>query len=181
MNVVRVKPSLEELRQLIGQTQRLEREKRSFSLFPEGFPKAALIEVSGYGKTECVALYLKEHPELKVVWIETEITVNPYALFQKGLRTENILFIEAGDQFSWCLTQALSSGCFQVLVTALDRDSSADGEKNLRRYQLLAEKNHTQVFIFSEELHTSWVPNLQLRVLRDKSGFKIETAKRRMG
>jgi hypothetical protein len=49
-----VKPSLEELRLLIGTAERLERAKSSFSLFRDGFPVGSIIEMSGPGKTEGV-------------------------------------------------------------------------------------------------------------------------------
>jgi len=174
MSLVLVKPSLQELRQLIGAVEHLERERNSFSLFPEGFPKGCIIELSGPGKTELIALFLKEHPEFKVAWIEREMTINPYALFQRGLKTENVIFIEAGNELAWCLNQALQSGCFQALVT----DSISD-EKDLRRYQLLAERSQAHFFLLSEKLHQSWVPNLQLKIKKNKFGFDIETVKKR--
>lgn len=180
MSLVLAKPSLEELRQLIGSAQHLERERSDFTLFREGFPKGSIIEISGHGKTELVSLFLKEHPDMKVAWIEKELTINPYGLFQKGVKTENVLFIEAGKQLAWCINQALQSGCFQALVTNLDVDRSTD-EKDLRRYQLLSERCGAHFFLLSEDLHQSWVPNLQLKVSKKKIGFNIETAKRRMG
>lgn len=180
MNLVLTKPSLEELRQLIGSSQLLQREKSDFSLFQEGFPKGSIIELCGVGKTELVSLFLKEHPDFKTVWIEREFSANPYALFQKGVRMENVLFIEAGKQLAWCVNQALQSGCFQALVTNLDGDRRTE-EKDLRRYQLLAERSGAHFFLLSEELHQSWVPNLQLKIARNNAGFAIETAKRRMG
>ena len=178
MSLVLVKPSLQELRHLIGAVENLERERSSFSFFQDGFPKGSIIEMSGAGKTELVALFLKEHPEFKVAWIEREMTINPYALFQRGLRTENVLFIEAGNELAWCLNQALQSGCFQVLVTNSITDSISD-EKDLRRYQLLAERSQAHFFLLSESLHQSWVPNLQLKIKKKKLGFDIETVKKR--
>lgn len=178
MSLALVKPSLQELRQLIGAVEHVERERSSFALFQKGFPKGSIIEVCGPGKTELVALFLKEHPEFKVAWIEREITINPYALFQKGLKTENVLFIEAKEQLEWCLNQALQSACFQAIVTNALTSSSFD-EKDLRRYQLLAERSQAHFFLLSENLHQSWVPNLQLKVKKKKLGFNIETIKKR--
>lgn len=180
MSLALVKPSLQELRQLIGAVEHVERERSSFALFQEGFPKGAIIEVSGSGKTELVALFLKEHPDFKVAWIEKEITINPYALFQKGLKTENVLFIEAKEQLEWCLNQALQSGCFQAIVTTTEAaTNSSFDEKDLRRYQLLSERSQAHFFLLSENLHQSWVPNLQLKVKKKKLGFNIETIKKR--
>lgn len=174
MRLASEKPSLQELRHLIGAVGNLERARSSFAFFPEGFPKGSIIELTGPGKTEVVALFLKEHPDFKVVWIERELTINPYALFQKGVKTENILFIEAGNELAWCLNQALQSGCFQALVT-----DSPFGEKDLRRYQLLAERGQVHFFLLSKSLHQSWVPQLQLQVAKEKTSLEIQTKKRR--
>lgn len=174
MSLVLVKPSLQELRHLIGAVENQDRERSSFSLFPEGFARGSILELSGPGKTELTALFLREHPEFKVAWIEKELTINPYALLQKGVKTENILFIEAGKELSWCLTQALQSGCFQALIT-----NTAFEEKDLRRYQLLAERSQAHFFLLSKEIHPSWVPNLQLKIQKKKQGLEIKTLRKR--
>src|SRR4051812_16379871 len=104
------KPSLQELREKVGAILDTHRLRSSFSLLADGFPQRALIEVSGFGKTELITHFLKEHPDFKTAWIEPQITINPYALFQRGLPLEQILFIEARDHLQWCLSQALQSG-----------------------------------------------------------------------
>lgn len=179
MSLVLVKPSLQELRQLIGSVETLQRERSSFSLFQEGFPKGCIIELAGPGKTEVVSHFLQEHPDFKVAWVEKEMSINPYALFQKGVRMENIIFIEAGKQLAWCLNQALQSGCFQALVTNTKFTNSMNDEKEMRRYQLLAERSQAHFFLLSENLHQSWVPQLQLQIQKKKIGFNIETIKQR--
>jgi hypothetical protein len=175
MSLALVKPTIEELRQLIGSGSIDNKERSSFSLYPKGFQVGSITEICGSGKSQAVAIFLKEHSDYKAAWIEEKITINPYALFQKGVKLENILFIEAQDQMNWCVDQALQSGCFKVLIT---QDPEIK-EKELRRYQLIAEKNHSHFFLLSEKLQSSWVPQLQLKVIKSASGIEFEIVRKR--
>lgn len=113
MGLQLVRPSIAELRELIGAQEMPVREKSAFSLFPEGFPKRTLIEMAGVGKTELVALFLKEHPEFKVAWVESRITINPYALRQMGVELKNILFVESGEEPVGVLLRYCSRAAFK--------------------------------------------------------------------
>lgn len=175
MPVTLVKPTLAELRQLIGAVETVERARHTFSIYPDGLPQGTLIEVAGSGKTEFVACFLKEQKELKVAWIEENISINPYALRQKGVGLKNILFIEAGREMNWCLSQALQSGCFQVLVA----ESKSFREKDLRRYQLLTEKTAGHFFLLSQTLGQSWVPHLQFQIEKQGKELKVKLSRKR--
>jgi hypothetical protein len=189
MALTLLKPSIDELRQLIGSSESYEKEKSSFSLFSEGFPLGAIVEISGTGKTELVAQFLKEHPDFKIAWVEENISINPYALRQKGVKLNNLLFIEAKKELSWCLAQALNSGCFQAVVTGSSAIGSSVAvnnlndkkfsEKDLRRFQLLSEKCKSHFFLLSEKPHNSWVPHLQLEVAKTKSQLEIAILRKR--
>ncbi len=154
------KPSIADLRQLIGAVDSFSTNTSSFSLYPSGIPKGAVTEIAGSGKTQFIARFLAEHPDYKAAWVEESITINPYALFQKHVNLNNILFIEAQKELPWVLSQALQSGCFKALITNV----SFVSEKDLRRYQLLSEKSQAHFFLLSESLHKSWVPKLQLDI-----------------
>jgi hypothetical protein len=175
MSLILVKPTIEELRELIGGVISDNKERSSFSLYPQGFVTGTIIELIGSGKTQSIALFLNEHPTYKVAWIEDKISINPYALFQMGIKLENILFIEAKKEIIWCLDQAMQSGCFKVLITQTKKIS----EKDLRRYQLGAEKNHSHFFLLSDSPHASWVPQLQLRINKNKSKITFEVVRKR--
>lgn len=152
---------LDALRKQIGAIDgSIPKETKGFSLFPQGFPCGSLIEIAGTGKTSFVAAFLKEHPNLKSIWIEKKLSVNPYALWQHGVDIRNILFVECGNEANWVLQQVLTS---QVFPIALISDFSFS-EKELRKYQLLTEKNNSQVFLLSQNLHRSWVPALQIKM-----------------
>ena len=48
--------TIQELRQLIGAVENVEKACSSFSLFSAGFPRASVIEIFGAGKTELLVL-----------------------------------------------------------------------------------------------------------------------------
>ncbi len=175
MSLVLVKPTIEELRELIGGVHSHSKARSSFSLYPDGFALGSVTELVGAGKTHAIALFLKEHSDFKVAWVESHLTINPYALFQLGVNLENILFIEAQKDLSWCLDQTLQSGCFKVVVAYTKKIQ----EKDLRRYQLISEKNQSHFFLLSERAHKSWVPQLQLRVLKTNNSIGFEMIRKR--
>lgn len=170
-----VKPTIQELRALIGATQQESRPRNSFSLYPDGFFTGSFIELTGASKTEFVALFLKENPQLKIAWVEETITINPYALRQHKVDLDSVLFIEGGKDIAWCLTQVLGSGCFQAVVTQNPQFS----EKDLRRFQLLSEKGQNHFFMLSDNTSPSWVPHLQLKVTKRNSDWNIQTLRKR--
>ncbi|MBL7543311.1 MAG: hypothetical protein JNL11_05815 [Bdellovibrionaceae bacterium] len=175
MSVSLVKPSLAELRLLIGATSQTPRPRQPFSLYPAGFFLGSFVELSGSQRTEFAALFLKENPQLSVAWIEETISINPYALKQKGVCVESILFIEGKKDILWSLNQVLSSGCFQVVVA----ENSGFNEKDFRRFQLLSEKTLNHFFLLSPSPSTSWVPHLQLHVRKSDTQWDIETRRMR--
>src|ERR1700737_2534231 len=111
---------LASLRELIGQNGMTagyrNRSCLSFSMLEEGIPKGALTEISGPGKTEFLVRFLSEHPSLKVAWVEDQISVYPYAIFQRKAYLQRILFAEAGSNSLWALMQILRSQVFGVIV-----------------------------------------------------------------
>lgn len=175
MAVSLVKPSLAELRQLIGATQWTDRPRQSFSLYPEGFFTGSFIELTGPQRTEFTALFLKENPQMKVAWIEETISINPYALKQKGVDVDAILFIEGKKDITWSLSQVLSSGCFQIVVA----ENFRFAEKDLRRFQLLSEKTLNHFFLLSPQSSSSWVPHLQLQITKSDNQWDIQTLRKR--
>lgn len=135
------------------------REKRIFSQFSEGFPVGRLSEICGQGKTEFIALFLKETAPTRIAWVEQELTINPYGLWQRGVDLASITFIETND-LSWTIQQVLQS---QIFLTVILSQLSFQ-ERDLRRFQLLVEKSSSVLILLSETLHRSWVPSLQIEV-----------------
>ena len=170
-----VKPSLAELRELMGASAMQARPRHYCSLYPDGFSVGSLVELTGTGKTEFTALFLKENPQLKTAWVEESITINPYALKQRGVNLDSLFFVEGGKETLWSLNQVLSSGCFQVIVCENTRFT----EKDLRRFQLLSEKTQNHFFLLSKESSASWVPQIQLKVSKYDKQWDVHTLRKR--
>jgi hypothetical protein len=91
------------------------------------------------------------------------------------VKTENILFIEGKEKLNWCISQALQSNCFEALVVY----GQAFSERDLRRFQLLSERNQSHVFLLTERFHQSWVPQLQLKIYKQKEKVKVDIHRQR--
>ncbi|MGE0207433.1 MAG: hypothetical protein AB7R69_06315 [Candidatus Babeliales bacterium] len=155
-----LKPTLVELKQQIGAIEGvLNRPKTNFSLYAEGIPKNCIVEIAGVNKTEFITKFLEEHPKLQTVWIEREISINPYALWQRGVNLDSILFIECKDEPIWSIQQVLKSQVFEAVI--LSDIQFIDSE--LRKFQLLVEKSCSHLFILTNKLHKSWVPTIQIQ------------------
>jgi hypothetical protein len=184
--------ALESLRELIGTAAGYRhRNCLSFSMLEQGIPRGALTEISGPGKTEFLVRFLSEHPGLKVAWVESELSVYPYAVYQRNGHLQRILFAEAGSNSLWALMQILRSQVFGIIVlssttTTLPSQGAGGGigqescqvhfeERTLRAMQLAAEKSQAAVIFLRDEPGDSWPVSLQIRVERTR----VEILKRR--
>lgn len=160
--------TLLELRQKIGAIDgRIPRETHGFRYLQQPIAKGSVVEFAGQGKTELCAHFLSEHPELSVAWVEDEFSLNPYALWQRHLNFENLVFVEAGRDMSWAIHQLLHSQAFDLIVS-----SGRQWEENeLRRFQLLSEKAKSTFFLLSEKPQPAWVQSLQVQTRRDDGGL----------
>jgi hypothetical protein len=138
-------------------------------------PSSCLVEVFGFHKTEFLSQFLKENAGLKTAWIEKEISINPYALWQRGVDISSILFIECGKEAIWTVQQILNSQVYQATVLS----ELAFKEMDLRKFQLLVEKTESHLFLLSRRPHQSWIPALQIEVekglrsrIKKQRGFK---------
>ncbi len=167
--------TVEQLRELVGAQADTVARRSSFSLYPEGLPQGGVIELVGEGKTQWVAQFLAEHRDFKVAWVERVLSVYPYGLMQKGVKLEQVLFIEAGREITWTLAQVLASGCFRAVVSY----SELFSENELRRLQLLSERTAAHIFVLSEASHKSWVPVLQIEVQKSSGELVAHVLRRR--
>ncbi len=172
-----VKPTIDELRLLIGAVDgTFSREVLAFSLLAHGFTKGSVIEIVGSGKTEFLTQFLAENKNLRVAWIEPEITIYPFAFLQRDVDLSRILFVEAENDNTWVTLQILQAQIFQVVALSY---LSFD-ERALRKIQLAAEKSQAIVVLLNKEKMKSWVPSLQVRVERPtKNDLRIETLRKR--
>jgi hypothetical protein len=160
------------------------RETISFSGLPSsGIPRGALTEISGLpgsGKSELVLRFLAENPELRVAWVEEDLTAYPCAFPQQGVDLRRVLFIESGpnaQNVTWTIQQILRAQLFGVVVVsaAFHRPDLA---LNLRRLQLAAEQAHAAVILLSDRptQGSSWPIALQLQAAR-RSGLSLKVLK----
>lgn len=166
--------ALQELRARLGALETFSRrESRPYSLFPQGLPRGALVEISGAGKTECVAQFLAENAETPAAWIESEFSLYPPALLQRQRKLENTFFVEAGKDATWAAATILRARLFPLLVY---HAPYTQDERQLRRFQLLAEKAEaTMILLAKRKPHAAWpialsleLKEKQLLVLRQK-------------
>lgn len=151
--------TLEELRARLG-ARKDRREILSFSACAEGLPRGALVEITGRGRTETVARLLAEHRDLSAAWIEESLSLFPPALAQRNVALDSIFFIEGGTQTAWAAGAALRSQLFPVVIY----DAPYGEERELRRFQLLAEKSHSTMLLLGEDPVPAWPISLALKV-----------------
>jgi hypothetical protein len=139
------------------------RERYPFSSAPLGIPRGALTEITGHGKTEVMIRFLSENPRLRVAWIEDEMSVYPCAILQRGVRLDRVLFVEAGRDLFWAVSQCLRSGLFECVVLSYQRNLD---EKTYRRLQLEVEKADIGLFLLPEMPQKAWPISMKLQVER---------------
>jgi len=145
-----VQKRLEKLKKLNGILNDLPQyEVYPFSLFRKGIPRGAVTEVSGEpgsGKTELILNFLSESTQLRVAWIEEEMTIYPCAFPMKGVDLERLLFVEARQEALWATLQVMRSQVFDVVILCVRFIEQG----HLRRLQLCAEKTDTSLILLSE-------------------------------
>lgn len=136
------------------------REVLSCSSLPRGLPKGAITELYGAGKTEFVARVLAEHPLLRAAWIEERLSVFPFALLQRNISLDRVLFVEAGAETLWTALQVLRSQLFPIVILY-----GEGWELNaLRRIQLATEKSQAATLWLTGRAQNLWPVSLQLKI-----------------
>lgn len=150
--------SLEELKRLL---QVKEKENLSCSLLESGIPKGVITEITGTGKTEFVLAFLREHPTLRVAWIEENFSVYPFGFMQRNVSLDRILFVESGTSDTlWSVLQVLKSQIFSVVVVyAENLDLMA-----LRKIQLASEKSGSATLWLTAKSRALWPVRRHVRI-----------------
>jgi len=159
--------NLAQLRSQIGQNYQTH-PRLGFSGFRQGFPIGRLSEVSGQGKTEFISKFILEQKAGRVAWIEPHFTLNPFGLWQRGLKLKQFYFFLISE-VCWLVPQILQSQLFNIVVIAHRQFEQND----LRRFQLMLEKSETIMIMLTEELHNSWVPALQIMLRRPSQQMQL--------
>jgi len=151
---------LQELRARLGVFDtHFQKEAFPFSRLPGGLPRGVLAEITGSGKTECVAQLLAENAALRCAWIESRFSLLPSALQQRGVCLEKVFFVEAGADAAWAAATVLRAQIFPLVVYRAPYGDL----KELRRFQLLAGKSHTTMLLLGDEpVAQAWPIRLSL-------------------
>ena len=159
--------NLTELRSLLSLQP--QREFLPLSFFQEaGIPKGAITEITGVGKTDFVAQILAENSDVRVAWIEKNMSIFPFAFWQRNLGLQRVLFVESGAQTEWTILQILKAQIFKLVVFYVD-----DFEiTSLRRIQLASEKANVICLWLTDKPHSLWPVSLQLQIIKSKLGNK---------
>jgi hypothetical protein len=138
-----------------------------WSLYQPGLPLGALTQVEGRGKSSAFLKLCTEHPKLRAAWVEASLSAYPPAFAQAGVDLNLLLFVQGGEHYAWAVTQLLRAQLFPLLALA----SPIQGDLELRRLQLAAEKSGTAVLLLSEIQGPSWPIKLKLEAsLEGESG-----------
>jgi hypothetical protein len=165
--------SLPELRARIGAFTQPQKEKFPCSFFSEGLPRGALVEICGHGKREAVVEFLAENAQHSTAWIEKEFTLFPAAVSQREAALEKIFFIEGGKESAWAASAVLRSQLFPIVVY----QAPYGEERELRRFQLLAEKSKsTMIFLSEKKLSLAWPIHLALEFKDGKAEVRKKKA-----
>lgn len=141
-----------------------------------GIPKGAITEISGVGKTEFVVQLLVEHPAERVAWIEKKFSIFPFALRQRHLNLQRILFVESGSETEWVILQILKAQIFKIVIFYVD-----DFEiTSLRRIQLATEKSGVVAIWLTERPHQHWPISLQLAMNKQERGLEPNILKQKL-
>lgn len=154
-------PLLEELRARLGVFDtHFQRESLPFSRLASGLPRGALVELTGAGKTSVAAQFLAENAGLRAAWVESRFSLLPSAFPQRSVQLEKIFFVEGGKQSAWAAATILRAQLFPVLVY----HAPYGEERELRRFQLLAERSNTTMLLLGQKplASSAWPIRLSL-------------------
>ncbi len=154
---LQVPVTLESLKAFVAeQTHSSGYERYPFESYRPGIPQGALVEVSGPAKTAAVLRFLKQHPALRVLWLEPRFTLFPPHVRQLGVENR-IAFVETESEVYSSLRLALRSGIFHSVVTTATFEEEL--YKNLR---FLSEKSKVATFLLCKTHQSSWSVALHL-------------------
>ena len=117
-----------------------------------GVERGGLTHLDGPARVEAVVRLLALHPQWKCAWIEETLSAYPPGFAQRGVRLENLLFVEAGAHFVWALTEAVRGQVFPLVAAA----SGLPDALALRRLQLAAERAGCAVLLAAPLPPEAW-------------------------
>lgn len=135
----------------------------SYSRLTYGVPRGALVELSGPKRSEWALQFLREHPELKVCWIEKTLSLLPTAVAQREAGLDRFLFVEAGDDLFTPMRKALRSRAFDIVASP----NAFESDRTLKALQLLTEQSQSTCLLFASQASSAWPIAVQVECLLD--------------
>ncbi|MEY4616587.1 MAG: hypothetical protein RJB66_1547 [Pseudomonadota bacterium] len=112
-------------------------------------PQGSMVEVVGKARFEFAIKFLCEQSDLMVACVESEWTLFPPAVAQRGVDITSWLLVEAGERAVWAVEELLHSHFFSVILAPDLRLS----QPLWRRLHLECQRSGTSLMILSEESH----------------------------
>jgi hypothetical protein len=112
-------------------------------------PQGSIVEIVGSARFELTIKFICEQPDLNVAWVESQFTLFPPAVAQRGVDVTRWLLVEAGEKAQWAVEELLNSHFFSVIIAPDLRLPLAIW----RRLQLDCERAGCSLFILSEQAH----------------------------
>lgn len=144
-----------------------------------GIPKGAITEIIGTAKIEWILSFLRENPDIKVLWIEEKFLLNPPSIYQRGIDLNRFLFVECGPELYETVRKALQFQVFGCIILP----SAFSDLRILKAVQLLSERSHSSVILLADKLQSSWPISVQFEVHWSNgwNNFNIKIHKNKRG
>jgi hypothetical protein len=95
-------------------------------------------------------------------------SISPFALSQRHLNLQRILFVESGVDTEWAILQTLKAQIFEIVIFYVDNFEVT----SLRRIQLAVEKSGVVAIWLTEKPRGYWPISLQLGMRKKESGLE---------
>lgn len=166
--------NLEKLKKITGQipglisASQIEAEQLVCSQLPGAVTRSSITELSGpsgCGKSEVALKFISENTNVRVAWLENEMTAYPRAFPLHGVPLDRVLFCSAGEELAWTAQQILKSGLFPIVVIS---PQVVLTPTDLRRIQLATEQSRSTVILLSEKPTAAgaWTIRSQFQIVR---------------
>ena len=166
------KEKLQELRALLSPFHK--KEFYEFNKYCLQIPKGSILQIYGPGKTEIALELFNEYNEWPVAWVEKTFSFYPPLLLQKKLSYEKFLFVESfsknKDSTAQILLQILKSQLFKAVVVYHDHFDF----KQLRRFQIFAEKPESVLIWLAPEKKAEWPVSTYIDAQKEHCKFRIQ-------
>ena len=166
------------LREQIGETGNIDKETWAAPHLACGVAKGIVVELSGNGRIEWLLEFFKLHPDTFIFWCEREQSVNPTAIYQRGIDLKRILFANVADDLQKILHRTLEGGQYPFIIAP----NRAPDVRSMQRLHLLAGKVKSTVFLLAEkDFSQAWPISLQAEINFDGTSFKVDVHRQKYG